>query len=179
MVLKKKEKKYFLPDEFNERLVRHRKNIYKRKLTIAATDDFLNQYDVLSDELKDKAIAVLSVLQAAKYPENYGTSLHDRDNKILLKICGLKIILVCDSVFSSLVFYEIKADKANTNVLNLATNAGMGSMTPERIISKEGISSTIKLKDYGFNTLYEMEQYRQDHKMADIQEVLESKGWKI
>ena len=77
-----------------------------------------------------------------------------------------------------MVFYEIKADKENTNVLNLATNAGMGSMTPERIRSKEGISSTIKLKDYGFNTLYEMEQYRQDHKMADIQKVLESKGWK-
>ena len=74
----------------------------KRKLTIVATNDFLNQYNILSDELKDKAIAVLSVLQAAKYPE-----------------------------------------------------------------------------DYGFNTLYEMEQYRQDHKIVDIQEVLESNEWKI
>ena len=43
MVLKNKQNNYFLPDEFNEMLVRHRKNIYKRKLTIAAIDDFLNQ----------------------------------------------------------------------------------------------------------------------------------------
>ena len=41
MVLKKKERNYFLPDEFDERLLRHRKNIYKRKLTIVAMDDFL------------------------------------------------------------------------------------------------------------------------------------------
>ena len=129
--------------------------------------------------MKDKTIAVLSVLRTAKYPENYGTSLYNKDNKILINICGLKITLVHDSVLSSLVFYSIKANKENTNVLNLATNAGMGSMNPAQIKSKEGIASTIKLKDYGFNTLYEMEQYRRDHKMADIQEVLESKGWKV
>ena len=179
MVLKKKERNYFLPDEFNERLLRHRKNIYKRKLTIVATDDFLNQYDVLSDELKDKAIAVLSVLQMTKYPENYGTSLHDKDHKILINTCGLKIILVHNSILSSLVFYEIKASKENNNVLNLATNAGMGSMNPERIKMKEHTASTIKMEKYGFSTLYEMEKYRRDHKMADIQKVLESKGWKV
>lgn len=54
----------------------------------------------------------------------------------------------------------------------------MGSMTPERISSKEEMASTIKLEDYGFTTLYEMEKYRQDH-MTDIQQVLESKGWKV
>ena len=179
MVLKKKERNYFLPDEFDERLLRHRKNIYKRKLTIVATDDFLKQYDVLSDELKDKAIAVLSVLRTAKYPENYGMPLYDKDDKTLVKICGLKITLVHDSVLSSLVFYSIKADEENTNVLNLATNAGVGSMNPAQIKSEEFVASTIKLEDYGFNTLYEMEQYRQEHKMADIQEVLEFKGWKV
>ena len=118
------------------------------------------------------------MLQAAKYPENYGTSLHDREDKIIVKMCGLKIILVHNSILASLVFYEIKADKENTNILNLSTNACMDSMTPERISSKEEMASTIKLEDCDFTTLYEMEQYRQDHKMADIQQVLESKGWK-
>ena len=151
----------------------------KRKLTIIATDDFLNQYDVLSDELKDKAIAVLSVLQTAKYPENYGTPLYNRDNKTLLKMCGLKITLAQHLVIPALMLYNITADEENTNVINFVTNAGMGSMTPERIRSKEERASTIKLEDYGFNTLYEMEQYRRDHKMADIQKVLESKGWKV
>ena len=54
IILKLKSENYFLTDEFNERLVRHRKNIYKRKLTIIAMDDFLNQYDMLSDDLKER-----------------------------------------------------------------------------------------------------------------------------
>ena len=178
IILKLKSENYFLTDEFNERLVRHRKNIYKRKLTIIAMDDFLNQYDMLSDDLKERAIGVLSILQTTKYIENYGIRLNDREDKIAIKICGLEILLAQHLVIPALVLYNICTDKKNSNIINFVTNTGFGLMTPERIRSKEGMASTIKLKDYGFSTLYEMEQYRQDHKMTDIQEVLESKGWK-
>ena len=179
MVLKNKHDNYFLPDEFNELLVSHRKNIYKRKITIIATDDFLEEYDVLSDELKDIAITVLSVLQTVKYLENYGAKLYDREGKIIIKMCGLKIILAQHLAIPALMFYSIKADKENSNGINLVMNAGFGSMTPERIKSREEVASTVKLEDYGFNTLYEMEQYRQDHKMTDVQQVLKSKGWRV
>ena len=179
MVLKNKHDNYFLPDEFNELLVKHRKNIYKRKMTIIATDDFLEEHNILSDELKDIAITVLSVLQTVKYLENYGTSLYDREDKIIVKICGLEILLAQHLVIPALMLYSIKRDNGNSNVINLVPNAGMGSMTPEKIKSEEEMASTIKLKDYGFTTFYEMEKYRQDHKMDDIQKVLESKGWKI
>ena len=119
------------------------------------------------------------MLQTAKYLENYGMRLNDREGRIIIKICGLKITLAQHLVIPALMLYNITADEENTNVINFVTNAGMGSMTPERIRSKEERASTIKLEDYGFNTLYEMEQYRRDHKMADIQKVLESKGWKV
>ena len=121
----------------------------------------------------------MSILQTTKYIENYGIRLNDREDKIAIKICGLEILLAQHLVIPALVLYNICTGKKNSNIINFVTNAGFGLMTPERIRSKEGMASTIKLKDYGFNTLYEMEQYRQDHKMADIQEVLESKGWKI
>ena len=179
MVLKNKQNNYFLPDEFNELLVRHRKNIYKRKMTIIATDDFLEEHNALSDELKDIAITVLSVLQTVKYLENYGTPLYDREDKIIVKICGLEILLAQHLVIPALMLYSVKRDKGNSNVIKLVPNAGMDSMTPEKIKSEEEMASTVKLEDYGFNTLYEMEQYRQDHKMTDIQQVLESKGWKV
>ena len=172
-----KDRILFLPDEFHERLVLYRKDAYKYKRTIITTDEFLKEFDSLTDDLKEKAIVVLPLIYKSKIPDIYADTYNDKGNAII-DIAGLEITCSYDPVFPSISLFHIRASKTQTNAVTLVNNAGFGRMFPNGIKQVEDLFSISDMQTHEFKTVYEMEQYRQDNNMKDIREVLKSKGWK-
>ena len=173
-----KDQTLFLPDEFHERLVSYRKDAYKYRRTIIVNDEFLKEYDSLSDNLKEKAIVVLPLIYKSKIPTVY-KKIYNNDGNAIIDIAGLEIICSYDPIFPTISLFHIQASKIQTNEITLVDNTGFGNMYPEGIKQVEDFFAISDMKTHEFKSVYEMEQYRQDNDMKDIREVLESKGWKL
>lgn len=168
-----KDVEYFTPDLFSKRLAEHRKKHYKHERTITATKAFLNHYDMMSDEQKERAISTLAVIQNAKIPKTYGLLASD-GIRFVADICGLRIVYYYDAVLQSLMLYHISPGKSPTDHINVSNKTEFGNLSRKQIaLEEEMLDFTPYTIMHGFASLYEMEQCRKQKNLESIKDLVD------
>ena len=149
-------------EKFNERLYSHRKECFAVKKYVCTSERFFDAFNALSDDEKERAGMVMTMLQNSKIPELYGTIIEEPD-AYFVDMCGLVIVYSYNEAADTLSFYDItNGGKSGKYTLSLLHNADLGDATREYVEMREDLITAAKriLPERGFESIVALSAFR-------------------